>query len=976
MRRTTYPPAGTVSGHDEVQAGRRDAVLFPRLPRVGPALETARIVAVEAPAGYGKTSFAEEFAPEHRPGSPWVWYRLRQADHVPSTFLRNLFHALERRHPELAGVTFPLGDETNLGQLADLARAALARVREPVHLVLDDLHVLGPSGSMTTLLEVLAFPARTQSRLVCLSRFMIDLPWPAESSDDRFVLIGPDDLAFTPEETQQVLAANDRRVSRRVALELTADLDGWPSAIQEIAASRRPIPVALRRLLEHRAPVLLGTKLMADPELADFVQRTSLMRELEPAVCTHAFGSKAPELLGSAPRVNSFILPVGRQGVRVRYHRALAIVLADMLRARVGVEGVREAHRVIARAWRREGDEAEAVHHLIQAGDWSEVADALRERAPRMVEQGRISEVGEWLAGLPESQLRDNPALSHIEGIVDMHSGYLTEARAAFLRARENYEREGRAAEASLSAYWLASSTLNQPIRPRGDHPVTPIDPHDQWQPFVDLCVWQSLLLANRDEEAERMRLRATEHPQAQSNLPFTAYHAAVDAVYGRRCAGDLTGALNQLQVSARLMERSDPLSRLPVVLAYGALVLWDLSRHDECRDWLERGREAASERGMIKFNSGWFDLLQARLDLREGRVDDARAILAELRRHQADGMFIWRAHQLDLLAAEVELASAGENADLRLVEAAHESALAFGYRHEITWTRAELADALAAAGHRDAAARFAGLAMEDCARSNRHLAARVQRHLAAPPVPSPASPVTVAEPEPATARLEVSVLGGFTVVRDGTPMPTAAWGRRRARQLFKLLLVTGRPLHVEEITDVLWSQEKTAEAAQRGLNTAVYWLRRALEPDLGRGVDSRYVVANSSTYQLVLPPGDTCDLLRLRQVCEGAEATREELSALFDASCRELLPSDRYEPWVESAAHELVRHRQRVGARLLELARRSDDPEQELQVMERCLDADPWRTELARDLMRRYNELGRHEAARLVYNRMRSAEH
>ncbi|WP_143035914.1 AAA family ATPase [Lentzea fradiae] len=954
-------------GH-EVRAGRWDAVVFPRLPRVDPALASARIVAVEAPSGYGKTTFAKEFTPEHQ-GSPWVWYRLRQADHVPSTFLRNVFHALARRHPELTGVTFPLGDEANLDQLADLARAALARVREPVHLVLDGMHVLGPSGSMTTLLEVLAFPARTQSRLVCLSRFLIDLPWTAESSHDRFVLIGPDDLAFTPEETQQVLAANDRRVSRRVAVELTADLDGWPSAIQEIAASRRPIHVALRRLLEHRAPVLLGTKLMEDPELADFVQRTSLMRELEPAVCAHAFGPAAGALLVSAPRVNSFVLPVGRQGVRVRYHRALAIVLADMLRARVGVEGVRDAHRTIAQAWRREGDEAEAVHHLIQAGDWSEVADALRERAPRMVEQGRISEVGEWLAGLPESQLRDNPALSHIEGIVDMHSGYLTEARAAFLRARESYAREGKAAEASLSAYWLASSTLNQPIRPRSDHPVAPIDPHDQWQPFVDLCVWQSLLLANRDEEAERMRRRATEHPQAQSNLPFTAYHAAVDAVYGRRCDGDLTGALNQLQVSARLMERSDPLSRLPVVLAYGALVLWDLGRPDECREWVERGREAASERGMTKFNAGWFDLLQARLDLREGRAEQARALLGTLRRHQADGMFIWRAHQLDLLAAEIELACAGRDADLRLVETAHESALAFGYRHEITWTRAELADALAAAGHRDEAARFAALALEDCEKSNRHLATRARRHVSAPP-PAPAEPAA-----PVAPRLDVSVLGGFTVMRDGTPMPTAAWGRRRARQLFKLLLVTGRPLHVEEITDLLWSQEKTAEAAQRGLNTAVYWLRRALEPDLGRGVDSRYVVSNSSTYQLVLPPGDTCDLVRLRQVCEGAEATREELSALFDASCRELLPSDRYEPWVESAAHELVRHRQRVGARLLDLTRRSDDPEEELRVMERCFDADPWRTELARDLMRRYNELGRHEAARLVYNRMRSAE-
>lgn len=944
-----------------------DEPWFPRSSRLEPAAATARLVVIEAPPGYGKTALAAELAPEHDPDQPWVWYRLRPSDRDPLLLVTGVLQALRARHPEL---TVPdLAGDAEAGPIEGLlaaTRRALTALTGRLRLVLDDAHLMLPSGHAAALIETLAFPANDDARVVCTSRFPMDLPWAAETSRDRFVTVGPAALAFSAEETRECLRLAGRCVSHQTAAELTEELEGWPAAIRHVARSGLTTAEAVRDLMARRGDTRVAAGLLDDRGLAEFVLRSSVLRRLEPAVCTAAFGQDAAAHLRAAVLANPFVLPEDRHGTRVRYHRVLARILTDILRTREGRAGVRAAHRAAARAWRDEGDEAESVHHLIQAGAWAEVTAVVSERAQDLVTDGLITQVGEWLVGLPPAQLRDNPALSHLAGIVDMHSGYLTEAHAAFLRARDRYVSEGRVAEASLSSYWLASTMLNQPSPLPDPTPAAPdVDPHDQWQPFVDLCVWQSMLLANRTRDAERMRRRAIGHPQARANLPFAAYHSAVDAIYGRRARGDLHGALAQLREAVRLMGRSDPLSRLPVVLGYGALVLWDLRRFDESREWLHRGREEAARRGMTGLNATWFDLMEARLDLREGRVDDAATVLGSLRAQHDAGRFIWRPHQLDLLAAEIELARRGGEADPALVRAAHDSALAFGYHHEIAWVGAELADALAAAGQPGPAAHHAALVVAGCGSDNRHLFTRMRAHL------GDLSDSTGTAAEPAPAGLRITTLGDFVVLRDGEPMAAAAWGRRRAKQLFKLLLAAGRPVHGEEIIDLLWPGEQSPEAAQRGLNTTVYWLRRALEPELARGADSRYVVANSGCYQLVLGDGDHCDLIEVRRAADSTGPADDRVRALFDAACREFLPTDRYEPWVEAVADELVRRREQLASRLLATARAARDRDTEIAVLERALDADPWRADVARDLLRRYNEVGRHEAARLLYNRV-----
>ncbi len=80
---------------------------------------------------------------------------------------------------------------------------------------------------------------------------------------------------------------------------------------------------------------------------------------------------------------------------------------------------------------------------------------------------------------------------------------------------------------------------------------------------------------------------------------------------------------------------------------------------------------------------------------------------------------------------------------------------------------------------------------------------------------------------------VQVKLLGGFGVARDGVPVAADVWGRRQAAQLVQLLALTrDRRMHREQVIDALWPGLSWDAAAPR-LHKAAHYARRALDdPD------------------------------------------------------------------------------------------------------------------------------------------------
>ncbi|NUT94894.1 MAG: transcriptional regulator, partial [Saccharothrix sp.] len=162
------------------------------------------------------------------------------------------------------------------------------------------------------------------------------------------------------------------------------------------------------------------------------------------------------------------------------------------------------------------------------------------------------------------------------------------------------------------------------------------------------------------------------------------------------------------------------------------------------------------------------------------------------------------------------------------------------------------------------------------------------------------AEAATVARACSARDRPAVSIrtLGGFQVLRGGTPLPATAWQSRKARDLVKILVSrAGRPATREALMALLWPGESPARVANR-FSVALSTARLVLDPDRG---DGHGIVADADQVRLD-PAVVDVDVLRFladaKAALTGARPAVALLSAAEAAYAGDFLEEDPYADW------------------------------------------------------------------------------
>jgi hypothetical protein len=121
-------------------------------------------------------------------------------------------------------------------------------------------------------------------------------------------------------------------------------------------------------------------------------------------------------------------------------------------------------------------------------------------------------------------------------------------------------------------------------------------------------------------------------------------------------------------------------------------------------------------------------------------------------------------------------------------------------------------------------------------------------------------------------AGLHIVTLGGFAISIDGEHIGHARWGRPKVQQLFRYLLTArNHAAHRDMLMDALWPGLPVG-AAWSNLKNAIYRLRRVLEPQLLPRQVSRFLVAEGSSYRLLLGPQDRWDAAEFLRRAEAAQ--------------------------------------------------------------------------------------------------------
>ena len=158
---------------------------------------------------------------------------------------------------------------------------------------------------------------------------------------------------------------------------------------------------------------------------------------------------------------------------------------------------------------------------------------------------------------------------------------------------------------------------------------------------------------------------------------------------------------------------------------------------------------------------------------------------------------------------------------------------------------------------------------------------------------------------------VRIGLLGGFRLSVGPRLIEEDRWRLRKARSLLKLLaLAPGHRLHREQLIETLWP-DLGMRRASNNLHQILHAVRRTLEPAaLATAPASGSAASASSGYlllrdeQLTLCPDSPLwvDVEAFEQTAATARHAMEPpaFRAAIDLYAGELLPEDRYEPWVE----------------------------------------------------------------------------
>ena len=390
---------------------------------------TAPVVAITAPAGYGKTTLLAEWAERDR--RRFAWVSIDEADADPVVFLGHVAVALDRVESIDPGVLDTIASPTGISPQKVLSRlgSALSTRTRPFVLVLDDVDRLS-EPMVTDAVMSLAGYVPAGSLLALSGRTVPNNGLPRLRADGRLIEVGVDDLALEPPQAQRLLRAAGVRATKAEAAELADATEGWPVglylaalSLQEQRRTRLP-PIRFtgddRFVVDYVRSEVLGP-LSRDRQR--FLIRTSILDRLNGSVCDAVMErSGSARTLESIERQNLLLVPLDRQRKWYRYHHLFRDVLRAEL-ARREPDTIPELHRRAADRFEEAGMLEDAFMHAHASGDTKRAAELLQRMGLAYYRNGRSATLRRWLDLLGEDVVAGNGGLALMAAWIAALSG-------------------------------------------------------------------------------------------------------------------------------------------------------------------------------------------------------------------------------------------------------------------------------------------------------------------------------------------------------------------------------------------------------------------------------------------------------------------------------------------------------------------------------------------------------------------------
>lgn len=418
------------------------------LDRISRASEP--VVALVAPAGYGKTTLLSQLF--SKPDLDAAWLSLDEVDDDTTILLSNLTHSLEQAGflsagmPEAtvdSGSVLTRGVDRLLDSISTDANALL---------ILDHVDHLSAQSSLDVI-GALMTKARGHIQLMITARSHVGLPYGLLRARGDVLEFSVDDLALDVSEAGALLRTVGVGEPETVDAVLRST-EGWPAAVYLTALALRsgaPVPDDTgvngndRYLVDY-----LRQELMKDvsEDLESFLLKSSILPRMSGDLCDYVLETQhSAQTLDRLTDSNLMVIPLDRTRTWYRYHSLLRDYLSSEVEREMG--GVTPALHARASEWFEANGHIEfAIEQARLADDHDRVVQLLKRSARLFYSTGRYAVLSSWLSWLEAHDvLGDHPDLAAVGAFARALGGDAGGAQRMSLLAYN--DADGRAREDS-----------------------------------------------------------------------------------------------------------------------------------------------------------------------------------------------------------------------------------------------------------------------------------------------------------------------------------------------------------------------------------------------------------------------------------------------------------------------------------------------------------------------------------------------
>lgn len=593
-----------------------------------------KLIAIVAGAGFGKSTLAAEYLKSRN--HPFVWYQVEETDRDPTVFLCYLLEALRRLAFDTTDTRESKGNAPrDLTEATHELLAILSEIKglgkRDCFLVLDDFHQVDGVPEINEILEFILARFPPNFHLVLLSSQELNLDLARMRARRELMELGEEQLSFRPDETARLFSKIfSLPLKEEEAVALTALTEGWVSGLVFLCHALRDRGIAglASQLRETKLPSAqiydyLDRIVYQDlePELKDFLLKTSLLSRLQPDLCDALLEEEVSRRhLPRLARNHLFTVSLDEKEACYRYHNLFRAFLRERLAETLTSRQLAKLHMRAASLWEGCGESEEAVRHYVEAGEYARAAELLESMIEERMNKSRISFIHGLLERVPGESMRRYPRLLYYRALTLDLMGRTGQALDFYLEAASLFARRGEVeAQIKCLAQALKLNVLSGKPAEAGELLENmlgmverlPLDSNSWYELFALLGAGSIYLgltkLAKLFIEQASAFMERTENQEVRAMLLTWCGFAYL-------ILGNYRSAAELLQRASHAAEEKDLASYLPDIYCNLSITKSALGAATEALELAEKGLEVSSSLGgKDPSNLGIIKNLQAR---------------------------------------------------------------------------------------------------------------------------------------------------------------------------------------------------------------------------------------------------------------------------------------------------------------------------------------------------------------------------